>query len=324
MKKIIKIGVLGCSNISQKALLPAICNHPNFQLAGIASRSTDKALKFSKLFKTLPYSYDELINDDDIDAIYVSLPVGLHYLWGKKVLQSGKHLLMEKTFTVSFKEAEELVSLALHNNIVAMEALMYTYHSLYQKVRESILDGTIGKIRSIQASFGFPSLPQDNIRSQKTIGGGATLDNLIYPLSLCLNLANEKLEDYNYKIYKDDNSEVDTRGSLQLHFTSFSAHLTYGFGYTYRNDYIIWGSDGYLKVNRGFSRPVNLDAEILVVKQNNEKIIKVKQDNHFYNMIDAFYQKVIGQDIIYMNEKENILQRMEIISELYQSLDVNS
>ena len=121
-----KIGILGCSSIAKKCIIPAIKKIPDLKLEGVASRDIDKAIKWSIEYYTNPYTYDELLASD-IDIIYVSLPPGLHYKWGKKVLLSGKHLLMEKTFTSTHSESEELFKIADQNSLKCMEALMYEF-----------------------------------------------------------------------------------------------------------------------------------------------------------------------------------------------------
>ena len=113
----VKIGVLGCSSIAGRSVIPAIVDCNNCILSGVASRDNVKAKLYAEKFNTKEYSYEELLNSD-IDAIYVSLPVGLHYEWGKKILESGKHLLMEKTFTETYQQAKELFDIAEQNNLV--------------------------------------------------------------------------------------------------------------------------------------------------------------------------------------------------------------
>ena len=111
----LKIGVLGNSSIARRSVIPAIKECKDFVLAGVGSREGQ--------------SYESIL-DSDVDAVYVSLPVGLHYEWGKKVLKSGKHLLMEKTFTESYGQAKELFDIASVLNLSCMEALMYEFHPL--------------------------------------------------------------------------------------------------------------------------------------------------------------------------------------------------
>ena len=106
----IKIGVLGCSSIAKRAVIPAIKECNNFILAGVSSRDKSRGQLYADEFNTNSYSYESLLRSD-VDAVYVSLPVGLHYKWGKRTLEAGKHLLMEKTFTETHEQAKEIFDL---------------------------------------------------------------------------------------------------------------------------------------------------------------------------------------------------------------------
>ncbi|MGD6960822.1 Gfo/Idh/MocA family protein [Fictibacillus phosphorivorans] len=316
----IKIGVLGCSNIAWKSIIPAILGNKNFILKGVGSRSEEKGKIFAEKFQTNYYTYGDLINDSDIDAIYVSLPVSLHYVWGKKVITANKHLLMEKTFTHSYSSALDLLSLAEEKNLVAMEALMYIYHPLFKKVKELVDIGELGNLRSIEAMFGFPRLPDNDIRNNKELGGGALFDNLIYPLSLCLYLASDSNFSYNFKIFKDEKQDLDLRGSLVINFSTFSAYLSFGFDCMYRNEYCVWGSKGYLKVQRAFSRPIDMDADIHLVTHESERNLKIPSANHFSKMLDAFFSKIKRLDTTGKNERDDILTRLKIITDIYHKV----
>ena len=151
----IRIGVLGCSAIAAKAVIPAIIKNENFELKFVASRSPGKAGEYAARFHTAACSYDDLLASSEVDAVYVSLPVGLHALWGEKVIASGKHLLMEKVFTADYRSAKMIVDLAARQNLIAMEGLMYVYHPVHTMVDRLIAKGKIGEVRSVEAAFGF-------------------------------------------------------------------------------------------------------------------------------------------------------------------------
>lgn len=314
--KKIKIGILGCSAIAKRSVIPSILLSENFELVAVASRNPQKAEEYAELFKCKCTSYNELINCN-IDAIYVSLPVNMHAEWGKKVLDSGKHLLMEKTFTNNIKQAHEIVEIARKKNLIAMEVLVYVYHSLYKTVISIINEKKIGNIRHISASFGFPHLQTDNIRYQKMLGGGAILDALIYPLSLCLNIAKCLPSNYSYYTFFENNYEVDTRGSVLLNFTDFTAEINYGFGFAYRNYYLIWGTEGHLTVDFGFSRSPSTQGNITLINKTGDNLIHIPPEDQFFNMVNAFADKINKIDTSKINEGNNILERMTIISDIY-------
>lgn len=317
----IKIAIIGCSAIADKTVLPTIIGNPLFTLVMVGSRSKEKAEVFAAKYNCQPGSYEDVLNSPIVQAIYVSVPTGLHFEYGKKVLESGKHLLLEKPFTSNIAQANNLIDLAKKNNLIAMEGLAYVYHPYFLKLKEILLQGAIGQNYLIESSFGFPSLPSSDIRNQKDIGGGAILDNLIYPLSLSLELFGPGYLKKDYYVHFNEEFQIDDRGFLRLDWKNQSAHLSYGFGFAYKNIFQIWGSEGSITVDRAFTKPANMIAEIIVQNANGIEKIEVGPSNQFHLMLNAFSEKINGSDTSCKNEKEDILSRMKIISEMYQSLE---
>lgn len=319
MKTPMKIAALGCSAIGERSLIPAILNSEDFRLQYVASRSAEKGRKFAEKFGCKWCGYDDVFERNDIDAVYVSLPVGLHYQWGKKIVSAGKHLLMEKTFTSNLREAQEIISLAWEKNVIAMEALVYIYHPLFKKVQSIIQSDDLGKVRQIGAYFGFPFLSEDNIRNNFELGGGAILDALIYPLSFCLYTAGTSYKSYTCRVIQDEGREVDCRGFLQIEWNDLTAQIGFGFGFMYRNCYWVWGDKAYLQVDRAFSQPSDLKGEIIIVRQGQVEPMEVEAADGFGFMVNAFAEKIKGTDTSRMNEGEDILTRMKIISQIRET-----
>lgn len=291
-----------------------------FKLVSVGSRSREKAERFARKFNCQATSYDGVISDDSVDAVYVSLPSGLHYEWGLKVVNSGSHLLLEKPFVDTFERAAEIIDIARKKNVIAMESLTYVYHPMFAEVSRLLRDGEIGAIRHVEASFGFPFLPSSDIRNNRSLGGGAILDNLVYPLSFCLNLLDHEYHSRSFHIIQDKTRNIDSRGFLRIDWQDVSANITYGFGFSYRNSFAIWGDKGTLHVDRAFTRPKEMPGEIIIQKEDGEKrTIAIDPANQFGLLLKAFYQKIIGADKSGVNEGENILRRMKIISEMYKA-----
>jgi NDP-hexose-3-ketoreductase len=291
-----------------------------FKLVSVGSRSREKAERFARKFNCQATSYDGVISDDSVDAVYVSLPSGLHYEWGLKVVNSGSHLLLEKPFVDTFERAAEIIDTARKKNVIAMESLTYVYHPMFAEVSRLLRDGEIGAIRHVEASFGFPFLPSSDIRNNRSLGGGAILDNLVYPLSFCLNLLDHEYHSRSFHIIQDKTRNIDSRGFLRIDWQDVSANITYGFGFSYRNSFAIWGDKGTLHVDRAFTRPKEMPGEIIIQKEDGEKrTIAIDPANQFGLLLKAFYQKIIGADKSGVNEGENILRRMKIISEMYKA-----
>ncbi len=291
-----------------------------FKLVSVGSRSKEKGERFARKFNCRATSYDGVISDDLVDAVYVSLPSGLHYEWGLNVVNSGSHLLLEKPFADTFERAAEIIGTARKNSVVAMEALTYVYHPLFAEVSRLLKNGEIGTVRHVEASFGFPFLASSDIRNDRSLGGGAILDNLVYPLSFCLNLIDGEYHSRSFHIIQDKERGIDSRGFLRIDWHGVSADITYGFGFSYRNSFTVWGDKGILHVDRAFTRPKEMAGEIAIQKEGGEKkTVSIEPANQFNLLLKAFYEKIIGRDATGINEGEDILKRMKIISEMYRS-----
>lgn len=309
----IRIGVLGCSAIAEKSVIPAIIKSEKFELVGVASRSLDKAADYAEKFNTLCYNYRQLL-ESDVEAVYVSLPVGLHYHWGKEVLLANKHLLMEKTFTQTSIQAAELLKLSNANRLACMEALMYQYHPIQKQIKE--LSSNIGEIRSIEAHFGFPHFDnKQDIRYIKELGGGAALDCLTYPLSFVFNLLGSNYKDCKSSIYYDKVTSIDERGYIHLQYPNTAVNISYGFGHSYRNEATIWGEKAIIKVHRVFTRPARCELPIEIWRNTSCTNEKTQPSNHFVDMLSEFSNNVKTLK----NDSCSILTRVKFIEELLMS-----
>jgi dTDP-3,4-didehydro-2,6-dideoxy-alpha-D-glucose 3-reductase len=316
MNRKLKIGILGCSSIAERKIIPALHKNRHFILGYIASRSNEKAKLFAGKYGCIPLKYEELIKCNEIDAIYVSVPSGLHYRWGKKIILSNKHVLLEKPFTHSYEKSKELIALSRNRNIVAMEGLSYIYHPQYDKLLNVVNECGLGKVKLIEAKFGFPHLPSQDIRYNYKLGGGAILDNLIYPLSAAIGLGGKNFKKIKYNLVFNHDLNIDTAGYIRMDWKEYSANLTYGFGFYYQNNISIWLEKGIIKIDRVFSKPENEVGLIHVMSDKGHETIKIAKADQFNIMFDKFYDKITGKDKSGINENEDILIRNKIISNL--------
>lgn len=172
-------GILGDAAINQR-LLPAFRASRTAELRAIASRSAEKA-QAAAARDGIPVahgSYDALLADDGIDAVYVPLPNHLHAEWTRRAADRGKHVLCEKPLTVTAAEAAELVAYCRAKNVRLMDGFMWPHHPRTHKLRAFLDSGAIGEVRKVNAAFTFnlAGLPADNIRMQPQAGGGGLLD----------------------------------------------------------------------------------------------------------------------------------------------------
>jgi predicted dehydrogenase len=174
----LRIGILGAARIAPPALIKPARQVPGAVVSAIAARDPQRAATFAKKHGVAKVhsSYDELLADPSIEAIYNPLPNGLHAEWTLKALAAGKHVLCEKPFTSNEAEAREVAEAAAKSGLVVMEAFHYRYHRLAAKMQEIAHDGRLGDITHVQSWMCFPLPKFSDIRYSYPLGGGTTMD----------------------------------------------------------------------------------------------------------------------------------------------------
>jgi len=171
MNKSLKIGVLGCSSFGMHSIVPTIKEMNNeFELVAISSRSIEKAKKYAKCFgiQYVFNSYQELIDLEGLDAVYIPLPNALHFQWVKVSIEKGLHVLVEKPMALTYDQVKYLNDLALKNECVLVENFHFRFHKQLEFIQKSVNNGVIGELRCVKSSFGFPPfLDKANIRYQR-------------------------------------------------------------------------------------------------------------------------------------------------------------
>lgn len=317
--KILRVGVMGCASIAERKVIPAINDLENYKLIAIASRSQNKAKKFAEKFRCEPcIGYQTLLEREDIDAIYMPLPTGLHFEWISKAINAGKHILVEKSFAKSYSEAVTLIDAAHRKNIFLKENYMFEYHSQQKKVREIIKDHA-GNINVFRAFFGFPPLDKNNFRYDKSLGGGALLDAGGYVLkSLKVFFPSASFKMRSSNLYYGS-SDVDTAGTATVDIVidkeTIPAQLAFGFNHFYQCGIEVWGSKAKLSTNRTFTAGEDFNPTINIHSNNGKKIIKMRKDDHFKNILNEFYNGInlnLGYD-----EGKAILMQAKLQQDLF-------
>jgi predicted dehydrogenase len=170
----VRWGLLGAGWVAKTGFVPALNAAHNATLQGVASR--DPARSSALAPKTVHLSYDELLADPEIDAVYISLPNHLHAEWSVKALAAGKHVLCEKPLTRTAHEASIMMSAATTHDRLLVEALWFRWHPRFARIVELIQRGDIGKVTSIDSAFTFPATFEENYRLSPDMGGGSLLD----------------------------------------------------------------------------------------------------------------------------------------------------
>ena len=218
MKDTIRWGVLGCARIALNHVIPAIVQADNARPYAIASRDVDRARKaaadfgFAKAYG----DYQSLLEDPDVDAVYIPLPNGLHKEWTLKAARAGKHVLCEKPMALTAQDCLEMGAACKENGVKLMEAFMYRFTTRMQKLRELLDAGVVGQVRHIHANFSFAMTPRQDPRLDKDMGGGSFWDVGCYPINLIGWIMGE--EPVSFCAQRRDENGVDVAFSAALKY----------------------------------------------------------------------------------------------------------
>lgn len=250
-------GIVGCAGIAIRSVIPGIQQSSRGEVVAIASRDEEKAKQTAeKLGIPKAYgSYEALVADGDIDAVYIPLPNHLHKEWTIRAAEAGKHVLCEKPFALDASEAQEMVDACDKHGVKLAEAFMYRYHPRYSRIKDIIASGEIGTIRGIHGAFTFNNSGNTtNFRNDQSMGGGSLYDIGVYPISAArLLLGREPEAATVHAFFSPEHGGVDMMASGLLEFAG-------GVGLTFdcamwaagRNTLEVLGTDGRIELPSAF------------------------------------------------------------------------
>ena len=194
--KPLRMGILGAARIAPMALVSPARRHPQVRVDAVAARSLDRAQAFATA-RSIPHaygSYDEVLADPEIDAVYVALPNSLHLLWSLRALAAGKHVLCEKPITSNADEARVLAHAAERSGLVVAEAMHSLYHPMVLRMAEVVASGELGRIQRVEGLFRTPMFRSEDIRFHYALGGGSLMDQGCYLVALLRLVAGDAME----------------------------------------------------------------------------------------------------------------------------------
>lgn len=258
MKTKVRWGVLSTATIALENVIPAMKQGQYSEIVAIASRNAEKAINAATLLE-IPKaynSYNELLDDPEIDAVYIPLPNHLHVEWAIKALEANKHVLLEKPIGLSSKEAERLISASQEKpELKIMEAFMYRHHPQWQKAKELVEKGQIGNLKSIHTFFSYYDINPDNICNKELYGGGALLDIGCYCVSLSRYLFNQEPKRVIGLTEIDPVFKIDCMASGILEFSTGTSTFTCSIQLIPYQRVNIFGDTGRIEIEIPFNAP---------------------------------------------------------------------
>jgi len=259
-------GVLSTADIGRAKVIPAIQRARRSRVVAIASRDAERGqIVAAELGIDRAHgSYEALLADSDVDAIYIPLPNHLHREWTIRALEAGKHVLCEKPLAMTAGDAEEMVAAAERTGMTLMEAFMYRLHPSWAAVIDIVASGRIGRLSAIQSWFSYYNDDPDNIRNIAAVGGGALYDIGCYNVNLSRTLFGGEPTRVQSSVVRDPLMGVDILTSAILDFPEGQATFTCTTRTETDQRVHVYGTNGRLSIGIPFNIPPNRPTEIFV------------------------------------------------------------
>lgn len=248
-------GILSTANIGITQVLPAIAASETGVVQGIASRDAARARTVADRFNApLSFgSYEELLASDQIDGVYIPLPTSQHIEWSLKAAEAGKHVLCEKPIALKAEEIDRLIAARDRHQVVISEAFMVYYHPQWEKVRELIASGQIGRLRMVQGCFTYFNNDPANMRNQVALGGGALPDIGVYPTVATRMVTGQEPQEIFARIERDPDFGTDRYATVLARFADFDLSFYVATQLSGRQQMVFHGDQGMITVHAPFN-----------------------------------------------------------------------
>ncbi len=322
MDRKINWGILGCAGIAEKAFVPAVRGSRNGVLAGIAARDESRAKAWAERFgfRRSHRTYQELIEDPAIDAVYNPLPNDLHAEWSIRAMRAGKHVLCEKPMAMNAGEVRGMIAAAEAGGVQLMEGFMYKFHPQMETAVALVREGRIGEVRSVHSSFTF-HFERDgaNYRWFPAMGGGALYDVGCYTLNVARLVLGAEPVSVSARARIDPGTGVDMTTAMLLEFpggrfaqceSSFESH--------FQSRLLVVGSEATLGLDRAFSAK-DFDVEIGLVRGDKREAVRIPRADMFTLMVEHFGDAVLGRTTL-RYPAADALNNMRAIDACFESI----
>lgn len=315
-------GILSTANIGTQKVIPAIQLAENCEVTAICSRNVATAQKAAaRLGIAKAYgSYEELLADEEIDAIYNPLPNHLHVSWTIKALEAGKHVLCEKPIGLDTAEAIHLKEMAArYPNLKVMEAFMYRFHPQWVKVKQMVDEGAIGELKTVQSFFSYFNADPQNIRNKADIGGGALMDIGCYCIQFPRFLFGAEPEKVVGLIDRDPKMKTDRIASALLDFgnglsSSFTCSTQMQ---SYQRAQVV-GTKGRIEIEIPVNAPPAGTTKVTLFSGNETTEMLFGPIDQYTLQAEAFANAVISNTPV-PTALDDAIGNMQVIDALFES-----
>jgi predicted dehydrogenase len=324
MKKV-RWGILSNAKIGREKVIPAMQAGTLCDVVAIASRNKEQGKAVADLLN-IPVvydSYEQLLNDPQIDAVYIPLPNHLHVEWAIKSLQAGKHVLCEKPIGLSSVEAKQLLQAAEQKpQLKIMEAFMYRFHPQWQQAKKMVNDGKTGELKTIQSFFSYYNTDPNNIRNQKEAGGGGMMDIGCYCVSISRFIFGKEPVRVSGNVEFDPVLQTDRMASGILDFSTGTASFTCSTQLMPYQRVNILGTEGRIEIEIPFNAPTDKPTRIWLHTKDSSEEIVFDTANQYTLQCDQFSKAILNDEPV-LTPLADAVNNMKVIEAVFKSAKEN-
>ena len=299
--EVVRWGVLSTANINRK-VVPATQTADRCEVAAIGSRDLPRAEAAASEFRIARAysSYEEVLADPEVDAVYIPLPNDLHERWTIAAAEAGKHVLCEKPLAMNAAEAERMIAACDTAGVLLMEAFMYRLHPSWEAVREIVASGRIGDLRAVQSWFSYFNDDPTNIRNIAASGGGALYDVGCYTVNLSRMLFGAEPVRVQGSVHRDPELGVDVLTSGILDFPNGVATFTCSTRAEPDQRVHVYGTKGRISIEIAFNIPLDLPTRVFVTAGGDPpvapdtEVLTFEPANQYTIQAERFAAAVLG------------------------------
>lgn len=321
--KVMRWGVLGAANFAREHMAPAIHAAKGAELAALATSSPEKALAFQAINPALVVhsSYDALLADQSIDAVYIPLPNHIHVEWTLKALAAGKHVLTEKPIAMKAQEIDQIIAARDASGLLAAEAYMIVHHPQWQRAKAWLEAGEIGQLRHVDAQFSFCLHDMENIRNRPEAGGGSLRDIGVYTFGSARFVTSSEPVDISARLIMDNgiDSFAQVAGILAGPHGKFTYNSMTSMRLYNRQTVTFQGDRGMIRLDGGpFNANVNDLAAVSLHQAGNRVITeRFPTANQYVLQVEAFGRSV-REGVPYACPLEFVRGTQSMMDEVYR------
>lgn len=317
----VRWGIISTAKIGRDKVIPAIQASELCEVLAIASRKKESAEKeAARLNIPKTYgSYEDLLADPEVDAVYIPLPNDLHVEWSMKALEAGKHVLCEKPIGLSSGEAKKLLDAAKkYPDLKLMEAFMYRFHPQWIKAKRLVSEGRIGELKTIHSFFSYYNVDPANIRNQADKGGGGLMDIGCYNISLSRFLFNEEPKKVFGFADFDPQTGVDRLASGILQFSNGTSTFTCSTQLAPYQRVHIFGTKARIEIEIPFNTPPDKPTKLWLHSNNGREEIVFDRVDQYTLQADSFARAIVAHTTV-PTPLEDAVNNMKTIEAIFES-----